>query len=631
MRPRVLMCTLALGSLVFGTAPSSFGVAYRSLGVTCGDDSGSLGASGASSVGDCQDFCSVDPRCNFVVYQGTQCSWSASCGSPSAPSSGAQSFVVANRTVPGVGWFWASADDLDLDGRSRAATTVLASGTMSVADAMAACAAAPNCTSFGLISSSGPLNKAADIQTYTFDAAQIVDPSQILGSTYIYYKNASSSAAQRAYCDLQLMQNLVNAGAARSTTLGVTWTHCSTGLFAQLHLAGHGAVGAKLSLSQALVPFSTGTYGGNGTLTVGADVAPAVGQQWSVIVASSATPTLPPLQSLPITVAASVCDAQGAWPASTASAEEPVSLPCWSLNESWAIGTATRRCVAGHDFTGSGQLAQWAAVDATNCSAGRWSHTELGFLSGYAATSSDGGAAIIGGHTRPIDPVSDYFLWLSYFPGNRVYGLEWNEDLTNCPASDGSEDIPGNMAAPPFRRLKVGAFMQQRQQRPCIEFARSLHVSIQQSSSGTAELDRTLNVARATNGSISVVVVQEHEEQEEAEKSTAGNNTLGLRAEVLPWREWSLLRLTIWDLAEARCYAELDAMCGAQLGSGHSCSLCALEHLRQLTAAGCTKSANWANVVTFWCGCDSGGGLADDNSNSCGGPPYQDALGSSGA
>ena len=45
--------------------------------------------------------------------------------------------------------------------------------------------------------------------------------------------------------------------------------------------------------------------------------------------------------------------------------------------------------------------------------------------------------------------------------GNKVYGVEWNEDLIGCPGSDGSEDMEGNLAAHSFRRLEVGSFMQQ--------------------------------------------------------------------------------------------------------------------------------------------------------------------------
>lgn len=91
---------------------------------------------------------------------------------------------------------------------------------------------------------------------------------------------------------------------------------------------------------------------------------------------------------------------------------------------------------------------------------------------------------------------------------------------------------------------------------------------------------------------------------------------LGLRAEPLRFRAYRLLRLTLWDVAEARCLSKLQEMC-APLGTGHACSLCALEHLAVLKSAGCATDTNWANVVTFWCGCLPGG-LGD---NSCGGPP----------
>ena len=582
-----------------------YGVEYRTLDVVCaGDD---LGDSGASSVTECQSYCSVDPRCKFVVYRGTQCSWSASCDSPTPAGSGTQSFGVANRTIPGSGWFWASADDLDLDGHSRAATSVLASGKMSVATAMATCGRMHSCTSFGLVSSSGPLSTATDIQTYLFDAAQIIDPSFIASgsSTFIYYKNASSPAPQRPYCDIKLRQTLVNAGGQRSTRLPMSWKHCSAGLFAQLTLAGHGVVGPRLNLSQTMIEFSTGTYSGNGTLAVPSDASPVVGQSWSVVVVNLVDAT--PLQTLPLSVVASVCDTEGPWPASSASVAEPVSVSCWFLNSSWAAGNATRRCVAKYDD----QLATWAAADTTKCSSGGWSQTELLFLSNYAATSSDGSAAIIGGHGRPSDPVADYFLWLSYFVGNKIFGLEWNEDLQRCPASDGSVDIPGNAAAPPFRRLQVGAFLQQRKDRPCVAFARSAHVSIQQGSAAT--IDKTLSVVRFDNGSFSVT----------ARNDT--NTSIGVRAEMLPWREWSLLRLTIWDPAEARCYAELAAVCGSHLGSARSCSVCAVEHLAALKAAGCTSETNWANVVSFWCECDRD---SPAGKNCCGGNAYPtDAIG----
>ena len=58
-------------------------------------------------------------------------------------------------------------------------------------------------------------------------------------------------------------------------------------------------------------------------------------------------------------------------------------------------------------------------VVLTDClcdDSGGWSDAELAFLTEYAIEDS-GGAAIIGGHSRPADAVADYFLWLSYFPG----------------------------------------------------------------------------------------------------------------------------------------------------------------------------------------------------------------------
>eukprot|EP01043_Picozoa_sp_COSAG02_P066312 COSAG02_NODE_10278_length_1979_cov_3.678191_2_plen_213_part_00 len=141
-----LLSVAAVDSAVEMT--DQYGVAYRLLGATCNDDGGTLGDSGASSVAECQSFCSVDPRCVFVTYRQTQCSWSTGCSSRSPPADGIQSFEVANRTVPGpsLGWFWASTDGLDLAGHSRAATTVLASGNMSVGTAMDACAALPSCS-----------------------------------------------------------------------------------------------------------------------------------------------------------------------------------------------------------------------------------------------------------------------------------------------------------------------------------------------------------------------------------------------------------------------------------------------------------------------------------------------------
>jgi hypothetical protein len=176
--------------------PSDLGVSYRSMGGgSCGEmDS----ASGASSPEECQRYCSVDPRCQFVTYVGTQCQWGRSC--PVFQPGSGQAYAKSGQRQLGAGWFWAAADgawrwsvcvcvyrarvgvlsrrwlsacpphanctELDLDGHSRAQNRVLGSGKMSVPAAMAACAAQPACSSFGLVTppNEGPLSLATNLQ-----------------------------------------------------------------------------------------------------------------------------------------------------------------------------------------------------------------------------------------------------------------------------------------------------------------------------------------------------------------------------------------------------------------------------------------------------------------------------------
>jgi len=226
---------------------------------------------------------------------------------------------------------------------------------------------------------------------------------------------------------------------------------------------------------------------------------------------------------------------------------------------------------------------------------------------------------LTGSHSSssPYDPTGDFFSWLVYFPGDKIYGLSWNEDLAGCPYSAGRGDIPGNMAAPQFRRMKVGSFMSQRNASSsgavCGAFSQSVHVSVQGDSgrgSPPVYIDATLNVSRDAGGAVSVRVV-----------SPAGTAArLGLRAQVLPFRQYhGLLKLELWDTHEAACLVALEAMsCAPRSGAAHSCGVCALEHLAILKAAGCTTENNWKDVVEFWCGCTGGEG----NDNSCGGLPY---------
>ena len=208
-----------------------------------------------------------------------------------------------------------------------------------------------------------------------------------------------------------------------------------------------------------------------------------------------------------------------------------------------------------------------------------------------------------------------------YFPGDKIFGLSWNEDLAGCPDSAGSGDVPGNMAAPRFRRMKVGSFMSERDASGgggavCGAFSRSVHISVQGDGgrgSPPVYIDATLNVSRDTDGAVSLRVV-----------SPAGGAAvrLGVRAQVLPFRQYNgLLKLELWDTHEAACLAALDAMsCAPRSGAAHSCGICALEHLAILKAAGCTTENNWKDVVGFWCGCTAGG--EGGGENSCGGLPY---------
>jgi hypothetical protein len=86
---------------------------------------------------------------------------------------------------------------------------------------------------------------------YLLDGAQIIDPPAMGMAdsvhTYIYYKNATVSQPDRAYCNLRLGQDLIEAGG--QTRVPLSWTHCSGGLSVQLQLAG-GGVGTPLRLNQ---------------------------------------------------------------------------------------------------------------------------------------------------------------------------------------------------------------------------------------------------------------------------------------------------------------------------------------------------------------------------------------------
>jgi hypothetical protein len=90
-------------------APPDLGVTYRSMGAggLAGCDDGGLGASGASDAAECQRLCSMDPRCQFVSFVGTQCQWGAGC---SFAAGSGQAFARASSRVTGSGgWYWASA------------------------------------------------------------------------------------------------------------------------------------------------------------------------------------------------------------------------------------------------------------------------------------------------------------------------------------------------------------------------------------------------------------------------------------------------------------------------------------------------------------------------------------------
>jgi hypothetical protein len=248
---------------------------------------------------------------------------------------------------------------------------------MSVVQAQAECEALASCTSFGLVSADGPLTTAADAQVYLLDAAQIVDPSGIAEGTsqWLYYKNAS---AGRAYCDLQLLQSLAQAGSAVS--LPMTWRYCSGALSAQLVRQGGGGahLGAAIPLNQSLVEYTDDDWSGSANISIPAG-ATAVGESWAVEIrdrhaAGSSTGT-PPLVSLPLTFATSVCNRDGPWPATVGGGggSRISSLPCWLVNASHAAGNASRHCLGG----------TWSAVNDSACSTGGWSQTEVDFLTQY--------------------------------------------------------------------------------------------------------------------------------------------------------------------------------------------------------------------------------------------------------
>ena len=508
---------------------------YRTVGSgQCTD--GSLGESKSSSEVECQRFCSVDPRCRFVTFapfsqileHGGQCSWSSSCHELQSSSESTVSAKV-DVTQP-KGWFWASSKfkALDLSGQ-----VILAAGNMTVAEAIRSCTTLPNCSSFGFTDAAGPLTTGSP-SIVLLDGAPIIDPDMTISNSWVYYKNSS---AANAFCDLKLDQRIAVEG--KATAVMMEWRQCSAGLVAQLVLAGHGPVGAAVPLNSADPDGRPGPMpwerGHKAVLQLPAST--RQGEKWSVCVSSANNRAQAPLLMLPLSIEKAVCNADGAWPA-TAATQSLSGLPCWKLNSStWATGTASRRCEL------SGAKGVWGPEELGSCSNGGWSAEELGFLVEFGITDK-GGERIIGGHTSRYDTSRDFFYWLAYFPGKKAWELTWNDDLWGC-TSAGAYVMPGNMAAPRYRRMQLGSMIQPAilgDARPlgCARFSKSFSVSLHETNGSrtTAHLDATLNVSRSAHGNVSV-------------QPSMSLTRLGLQVATLPFHGLSVTRFTIWDTEKA--------------------------------------------------------------------------------
>jgi len=524
-------------------SPKSYFTATKNIG--CGQ--GDLGASGSTGLEDCEYFCFVDPRCKWANYalENGQCEW----GSGPCELNSATNIDAAVRSKPNSenGFFWTNGAMRD---------NVLMTKTTTFQDAFQWCHNAFNCTTFSFTSDS---HRPADNDTllfYFLNGNQIVDPDG-LSNSWAYYKNST----EVPYCDAIVSPLFAPAGV--NGRVEISWTHCDSGSDIVVQIAspdGKVISSQKLSSGNSM-EFTTPPNG-------------KVGEVYTLSILSK--PSL--VMHFPIEYASNVCESDGIWPAQKAPASS--SILCWNVNSTYATGKATRKC------TDSG----WAPPDFSQCSNGGWTETELTFLNSNLETF------------YPSDSHKAQWPWyasfLFYWPGNKIYGISQGKISGDC-TSGGTEDVPGNMAGPQWRRMQIWWENGPPGQDHCENYNISFLTSIMEDSQhgGTTYVNNWFTLIN-TNGDWSVEY----------------NETTRLRVQMdsLPFRDFVLPRMVLTDTVEDTCVQSLQKKCGNLFGQEAACLECALKNRASL-ANECKKDHNQEDDIKFWCECK--------DINDCGGTP----------
>lgn len=517
----------------------------RNKEVGCG--SGDLGASGATDFQDCEYFCLVDPRCQWAsfAYENSQCEWgSQPCAVNSATNIDSGLRSKANAVDM---YFWAN-------GAIR--NNVLMTRTMKFTDACNWCDLAYNCTGFSFTSDTHLPKDDDQLLFYFLNIDQIIDPDG-LSTDWVYYKNATL----HPYCDANVSPLFAPAG--KDGHVEISWTHCNSGadILVQLRNPSGDIVSTQKLSDGNSITFPTPTSG-------------KIGDIYKLSIISQPSMII----SFPIEFASNVCETDGIWNA--AKAPDSVTLKCWDANSTYATGSATRAC------TDQG----WANPDFSQCSAGRWSPTELSFLVSNLNTF------------YPNDEHKAQWPWyasfLFYWPGNKIYGITQGKIVGNC-TSGGAEDVPGNMAGPQWRRMQIWWEIGPSGQDHCENYNITYLTSIQE--------DQRHGGGTFVNNWFTLINTQ-------GTWAISYNTSTRMRVnlDTLPFREFHIPRLVITDEVEDICFSSLSKVCGTLLGQKKACLECAVQN-RTSIAPECRQDSNAEDDVEFWCTC------ADVND--CGGDP----------